>query len=376
MRIFGVLLLTVTAIAQAPQEPTTPRDWLNLGVQHFKSGKHEEAITAFERAVQLAPNEITGHLYLASAYLSQFRPGDESPANLNFARRAEASLNNALAIDPRNRAALTTMASLKFNQTQGIRDAAKVAGLEEAERWYRRILEIDSRDRTALYSVGVIAWSKVYPENQRARASAGMRPEDPGPIRDANVRLEFRNRTARTVEEGIGHLQKAIEVDPQYDDAMAYLNLLYRQVADGVDTADDYKKYIADADNWVQRALETKKAKVAAGISPNPQFAPAPATAPGQIRVGGGAMAEKLVHKTTPVYPPLAKQARIQGVVRFHAVIGRDGSIVNLTLVSGHPLMVPSATEAVRQWRYQPTLLNGQPVEVVTQIDVNFTLTE
>jgi protein TonB len=83
-----------------------------------------------------------------------------------------------------------------------------------------------------------------------------------------------------------------------------------------------------------------------------------------------------LVSQPRPVYPPLAKQARIQGVVRFTAIIGRDGTIQNLTLVSGHPLLVSSAQEAVKQWRYKPTLLNGEPVEVVTQIDVNFTLNQ
>ena len=103
--------------------------------------------------------------------------------------------------------------------------------------------------------------------------------------------------------------------------------------------------------------------------------APKPVT-PKQIRVGGNVQAAKLIRRPTPVYPPLAKQARISGVVRFNAVIGKDGTIQNLTLVSGHPLLVPSATEAVRQWVYQPTLLNGEPVEVVTQIDVNFTLSQ
>jgi protein TonB len=97
---------------------------------------------------------------------------------------------------------------------------------------------------------------------------------------------------------------------------------------------------------------------------------------PKQIRVGGNVQAAKLMNQPKPQYPPLARQARIQGVVRFNAVIGKDGGIANLTLVSGHPLLVPSATEAVRQWRYQPTLLNGEPVEVVTQIDVNFTLSQ
>jgi protein TonB len=103
--------------------------------------------------------------------------------------------------------------------------------------------------------------------------------------------------------------------------------------------------------------------------------APKPVT-PKQIRVGGNVQSAKLINQPKPAYPPLARQARIQGTVRFNAVIGRDGSIQNLTLVSGHPLLVPAATEAVRQWRYQPTLLNGEPVEVVTQIDVNFTLSQ
>jgi len=98
--------------------------------------------------------------------------------------------------------------------------------------------------------------------------------------------------------------------------------------------------------------------------------------APQRIRVGGNVQAAKLVRQPKPVYPPLAKQARIQGTVRFTAIIGKDGAIQNLQLVSGHPLLVPSATEAVKQWVYQPTLLNGEPVEVITQIDVNFTLSQ
>ena len=101
----------------------------------------------------------------------------------------------------------------------------------------------------------------------------------------------------------------------------------------------------------------------------------AQAVAPGKIRVGGGVEAANLIHKVTPLYPPEAKAARIQGVVRFNATIGKDGSILELTLINGHPLLVQSAQDAVRQWVYKPTLLNGNPVEVVTQIDVNFTLT-
>jgi protein TonB len=81
-----------------------------------------------------------------------------------------------------------------------------------------------------------------------------------------------------------------------------------------------------------------------------------------------------LIRNVDPIYPPLAVQARIQGTVRFSAIIGRDGRVQNLQLISGHPVLVEAAREAVGQWEYRPTLLNGSPVEVVTAVEVNFKL--
>jgi protein TonB len=118
---------------------------------------------------------------------------------------------------------------------------------------------------------------------------------------------------------------------------------------------------------------------VIGGAAPPPPPPPPPvkeAPKETRIRVGGNVQQANLIKKIAPPYPPLAKQARIQGTVRFNAVISRDGTIQNLTLVSGHPLLVPAATEAVKQWVYKPTLLNGEPVDVITQIDVNFTLSQ
>lgn len=97
---------------------------------------------------------------------------------------------------------------------------------------------------------------------------------------------------------------------------------------------------------------------------------------PERLRVGGSVQQTKLIRQPRPVYPLEAKEARIQGVVKLSAVIGKDGSIQTLEVLSGHPLLVPSAVESVKQWVYQPTLLNGNPVEVVTQIDVNYTLAQ
>ena len=112
----------------------------------------------------------------------------------------------------------------------------------------------------------------------------------------------------------------------------------------------------------------------AAPPPPPPPKKEEPKKPTGPMRVGGNVQAANLIKKITPVYPPLAKSARVQGTVRFTAIIGKDGTIQNLQMVSGHPLLVPAATEAVKQWVYRPTMLNGEAVEVITQIDVNFTL--
>ncbi|HEX4141653.1 MAG TPA: energy transducer TonB, partial [Candidatus Methylacidiphilales bacterium] len=100
------------------------------------------------------------------------------------------------------------------------------------------------------------------------------------------------------------------------------------------------------------------------------------AAGPGQIRVEAQAQAGNLVSQLKPVYPPLAKMARVQGTVRFEATIAKDGSVGNLRLIAGPPLLVQAAMQAAQQWKYKPTLLNGQPVEVLTTIDINFTLSE
>jgi protein TonB len=108
-------------------------------------------------------------------------------------------------------------------------------------------------------------------------------------------------------------------------------------------------------------------------ISSTPVAVPKVAT-PQRVRVSQGVSQGLLIHQVKPNYPPLARQARIQGSVVLQAVIAKDGSIQGLHLVSGHPMLAPAAIEAVKQWRYKPYFLNGEPVEVETQITVNFTL--
>jgi protein TonB len=101
---------------------------------------------------------------------------------------------------------------------------------------------------------------------------------------------------------------------------------------------------------------------------------PPPKEAPKRQRVGGQVQQANLIFSPKPIYPPLARQTRIQGTVRLQAIIAKDGTITQLEILSGPPLLQQSALDAVRQWRYKPTLLNGEPVEVITTIDVVFTL--
>jgi protein TonB len=108
-------------------------------------------------------------------------------------------------------------------------------------------------------------------------------------------------------------------------------------------------------------------------ISSAPVAVPKVAT-PQRVRVSQGVTQGLLIRKIQPNYPPLARQARIQGSVLLQAEISKDGTIENLHLISGHPMLAPAAIEAVKQWKYKPYILNGEPVEVETQITVNFTL--
>ncbi len=110
-----------------------------------------------------------------------------------------------------------------------------------------------------------------------------------------------------------------------------------------------------------------------AGATGAPPPPPPPPT-PQRIKLGGNVQEAKIVARPSPSYPALARQARIQGNVVLHAIIAKDGTVTQLEVVTGHPLLVQSALSAVRRWRYQPTLLNGEPVEVDTTITVNFVL--
>lgn len=391
MRLTAAVFL-LGGLVLVGQDASAPRDspgWINIGVREYKSARYPEAAEAFQKAVDLNPSDATARLYLATTWMSQYIPGANSPENLEFADKAEMEFNRVLGIDPNNVVALESLAALSYRQAQGMQiRGQKFQKLAEAEGIYERLLAVDPRNKQAYYSIGVIDWARWYPNYADARADLHMRPEDPGPLRDAAVRRQLKQEYSALIENGMSNLQKALEIDPAYSDAMAYMNLFIRERADLKDSEEECRRDVALADQWVQRALEAKKSQAqtsqsAIAAPPPPPPPPPPSRSqspppitdqPQRVRVGGNTQQYNLIRKVDPVYPELARQARIQGVVRFNVIIGRDGSILNFQLVSGHPLLVEAARQAANQWVYKPTLLNGEPVEVVTQIDVQFSL--
>jgi tetratricopeptide (TPR) repeat protein len=237
------------------------RDNLNKGVQAFKTAKYNQAVEHFEKAIQHEPTYVNARLYLGMAYFSQYIPGADSPENNQNAKAASDQFLKVLELEPKNTTAINTLASLHFQQAQGQALDVKIKKLDEAKEWYEKLAEVDPQNKEAYYTLGVISWAKFYPQRMAARAKLGMKPEDPGPIKDKKLKEELKAQWMPTIDSGLKHLEKALEIDKEYDDAMAYYSLLLREKGDLADTAEEYNKANDMANDWVQRSLDTKKIK-------------------------------------------------------------------------------------------------------------------
>jgi tetratricopeptide (TPR) repeat protein len=238
------------------------RDALNHGVQAYKGAHYTEAVDYFKTAVQLDPENTMPRLYLATAYMSQYIPGAISPENVQLADRAKSEFMKVLEKSPNDTTALASLASLSYQQAQSMPDLdQKLKKLDDAKEWYLKLIAADPQNKEGFYSLAVIDWVKWYAAWTRARQDLGLRSEDPGPIKDKKVKEDLQTQYSAIIDDGMKNLQKALDIDPQYDDAMAYMNLLIRERADLDDSPEQYKADIDKADQYVQKALDTKKAK-------------------------------------------------------------------------------------------------------------------
>ena len=251
--IILVAVLVLLTLGGAGCEKLKARDQLNKGVLAFKNGLYPTAVEHFKMAVALDPTYPVAREYLAMAYYMQYVPGALSEENERMAKMAEDGFMEVLKENPNNAVTMAYLAQLKFHQKK----------LDEAESWYRKLVAIDPNNKSAYYTLGVIAWSKTFTPRMEKRAELGMRPDDEGPIKDKKAREELRARNLPIVDAGLQDLQKALAIDPEYDDAMAYMNLLYRERADLADSAEAYKSDIDTADSWADKIMQTRKAKAA-----------------------------------------------------------------------------------------------------------------
>ena len=246
----GVILLSATGCNKL-----RARDQLNKGVASYKNAKYEQAIDHFQQAVAFDPSLINARLYLATAYAQQYIPGVDAEDNTRMATEAIDQYQQVLQRDPKN-----------INSVKGIAYLyLQMKKFDDAKKYYRMAITVDPNDPEPYYSIGVIDWTQSYQPRMEARAKLGLKPDEPLNVKNKEQKQvcdQLRQQYSDVINDGISVLSKALELRPDYDDAMAYMNLEYREKADL--ECDDPAARAADlktADEWVDKTMATKKAK-------------------------------------------------------------------------------------------------------------------
>lgn len=257
---FVLILVALTCVTGCAK--LKARDKLNKGVQAYKAGQFDTAIEDFQESKSLDPGLKNARLYLATAYSAQYIPGAPSPENIRLGQQAVSEYQGVLQEDPKNLSAIDGIGAILYNMASNPFDAKKFA---ESKEYHQRHIELKPSDADSYYWIGVIDWSVAYRANKDMRAdynAKGKKPvKDTDPM-PAAMAADFASKYAATVDEGIQDLKKAIELRPDYDDAMAYLNLLYRQKADMETTSAARDADTKLADELVDKVKAIKQKKM------------------------------------------------------------------------------------------------------------------
>ncbi len=256
LTLFAALAIFTTGCAKLQS-----RDQMNQGVQAYKNNHYADAVKHFKEAVQLDPSNQNAQLYLATSYMIQWVPGAESPDNMKNYDAAKQEFNRVLQRDPSNSLALASMASMAYNSASSGTPEQRAAALEDAKKWNQRRIEVDAKDSEAYYYLGVIDWAQAFTPIQSARVAEKMKGDDPGPLKDAKVKAQLKDKYEKIIEDGIDNLKKCLAIDKENEDAMSYMNLLLRKKADLEDSADASKADIAQAEDWSNKSLDMKRIK-------------------------------------------------------------------------------------------------------------------
>jgi tetratricopeptide (TPR) repeat protein len=236
------------------------RDLLNKGVAAFKNAQFDAAVEDFKQAKELDPDLLNASLYLATAYASQYIPGAPSDENMRHGQEAIAEYKGVLDKDPNNMSAIDGLASILYQMAGQPFDAKK---FEESKSYHEKHIALKPNDPAPYYSVGVIDWALAYRGNTEMRADynrahINKQVKDTEPL-PPDVRKEYTDKYQKMVDEGIASLRKAIDLKPDYDDAMTYLNLLYRRKADMVESTAERDALTKQADDLLDKVKEIKQ---------------------------------------------------------------------------------------------------------------------
>ena len=236
------------------------RDLLNKGVNAFKNGQSDAAIEDFKEAKEADPELLNARLYLATAYASLYIPGAPSKENEAKGQQAVQEFKEVLDKDPNNISAIDGIGSILFQMAGQPFDPKK---FEESKTYHQRHIQLKPEDPEPYYWIGVIDWTLAFRANGEMRmdynkSNIRKQIKDTDPLPNA-IRSQYVDKYGQIVEEGITDLQKAISLKPDYDDAMAYLNLLYRRKADLVATVDERNEYLKKADDLVDQVKQIKQ---------------------------------------------------------------------------------------------------------------------
>ena len=227
------------------------RDQLNKGVEAYKSAHYEEAIGHFQRATELDPTLPMAKSYLATALAQNVVPGLDTPENLKNAQQAISIFQEVLAKEPNDVNSLKQIAAINFS----------IKKFDDAKEYQKKVLAVDPKDAEAAYTVGVINWTLAHENALKALVPAGLNDDGEGNVKaPKQIMNTIKEQNASLVDEGLQYLNQALANRPNYDDAMSYLNLLYRRKAD-VDygNPEAVKADVAAAKEWSSKAMGTRK---------------------------------------------------------------------------------------------------------------------
>ena len=228
------------------------RDQLNKGVDAYKSGKYEEAIGHFQKATELDPTLPMAKSYLATALSQNIVPGLDTAENLKTANQAISIFQEVLEKNPSDVNSLKQIAGIYFN----------IKKLDEAKTWQKKVLAVDPKDPEAAYTIGVIDWTEAHENVLKALVPAGINDDGEGNTKAPKKIMDtIKEENSPLIEEALQYLNQAVDNRANYDDAMAYLNLVYRRKAD-LDFGNPAaaKDDVAKAEEWRTKAMGTRKA--------------------------------------------------------------------------------------------------------------------